>query len=230
LTVGPDERIYVATGAPCNLCVADDEQRGTILSFALDGSDKQLVTTGLRQPADLTFHMGVLWTVDSAPMSTQANMDELNHVVPGEDFGWPYCEGRESRGDLNITYFDCSEVLTPAFNFPAQSQPLGIVSYSSDTFPKVKAALLVVLAGVREDVNMMGYRLVAVLFDEGGNPIATYDVVPNVDNFYLFTNAKQVNYHGFGFWPHRPIDVTVNAEGWIYLSVGGGQIFALRPV
>ena len=55
IAVGGDGRIYVATGAPCDFCVPDDPARGAVLSFALDGSDRQIVATGLRQPADLAF-------------------------------------------------------------------------------------------------------------------------------------------------------------------------------
>jgi glucose/arabinose dehydrogenase len=230
LTIGPDERIYVATGASCDFCVSGDEERGAIFSFALDGSDRQLVATGLRYPADLAFHLGALWTVDNVPKDIQLDVGVLNRVLSRGYFGWPYYVGQENRLDLDTTSVDCSEVQIPAFSFPSQSLPLGIASYSSDTFPTLRDTLLVVLAGVREDVNVTGYRLVAVRFDDQANPISTYDVVPNADKFRGGTNLRQVNYSGFGFWPHRPIDVAVSPEGWIYMSVGDGQIFALRPV
>ena len=94
IAVGPDERLYAATGAPCDLCAPDDPERGAILSFALDGSDRQLVATGLRAPADLAFAGETLWTVDTASdRLTTPDMDELNVVAPGANFGWPYCVG-----------------------------------------------------------------------------------------------------------------------------------------
>jgi hypothetical protein len=40
--------------------------------------------------------------------------------------------------------------------------------------------------------------------------------------------ADNIELGGFGFSPHRPIDVTVDARGWIYISTGGGRILALR--
>jgi hypothetical protein len=48
------------------------------------------------------------------------------------------------------------------------------------------------------------------------------------DNNNVYT-VEQMNYRGSGLWPHRPLDVTVNAWGWIYISVGGGRILAIRP-
>ena len=40
---------------------------------------------------------------------------------------------------------------------------------------------------------------------------------------------EQMNYRGSGFFPQRPLDVAVTEQGWVYISVGGGRILALRP-
>ena len=53
-----DERIYVGTGAPCGDCLYDDAERGAILSYDLDGGDKQVVATGFRHPADMVILPG----------------------------------------------------------------------------------------------------------------------------------------------------------------------------
>jgi glucose/arabinose dehydrogenase len=58
IAIGDDERLYVATGAPCDACQPDDPMRGAILSYALDGSDRQIVAEGLRQPVGLAFRAG----------------------------------------------------------------------------------------------------------------------------------------------------------------------------
>src|SRR5690606_5061741 len=38
-----DDRVYVGIGAPCDFCESVNPEQGAVLSFALDGSDRQLV-------------------------------------------------------------------------------------------------------------------------------------------------------------------------------------------
>ncbi len=137
LTIGPDEHIYVAIGATCDLCEQDDSTRGAIWRYALDGSDGQKVADGLRQPGDVAFRDGVLWTMDSAPQHvTGPNMDELNRVEPGGNYGWPYCVGADNQPNLTGEV-DCAKATSPAMSFPTHSNPIGMAVYDSDTFPAI---------------------------------------------------------------------------------------------
>ena len=34
---------------------------------------------------------------------------------------------------------------------------------------------------------------------------------------------------GFGFYPQQPLAVAIHPRGWIYISMTGGRIIALRP-
>lgn len=232
LAIGPDERIYVATGASCDFCTPEDPLRGAILSYALDGSDQQIVATGLRQPTDVAFRDGVLWTVDTARdgLADEANLDELNRVTTGANFGWPYCLGADNHPDVLTTDFDCSTAVPPALTFPTHSMPLGIAAYDSDTFPNAKGSLLVVLGGSSDQAHLEGYSLVTVQFDAEGNPSDYHIIIPEQTPSAGMVDLQAAHYQASGFWPRRPLDVTVSAEGWIYISVGGGRIFALRPI
>ncbi len=90
LAVGPDERLYVSTGAPCDFCEPDDPARGAVLSYRLDGSDRQIVASGLRHPAGLAWHRDRLWVTDSArdDLMDLPWLDELNRVpADGAHFG-----------------------------------------------------------------------------------------------------------------------------------------------
>jgi glucose/arabinose dehydrogenase len=231
LTVGPDERIYVGIGAPCDYCEPADPQRGAIWSFALDGSDKQVVATGLRQPSDVVFRDGVLWTIDTARDGLDTpNLDELDRVVPGAQFGWPYCIGADNHPDSLGGRFDCGSAAPPALTFPTHSNPLGMTVYESDTFPGVKGDLLVTLGGASNQVYLQGFTLVAVAFDPAtGAPSGYHVIIPEQGDHPIMLALEDIHYQGSGFWPHHPLDVTVSPEGWIYVSEGGGRIFALRP-
>lgn len=232
LAIGTDERLYVAIGAPCDACQPDDFARGTILSYALDGSDRQIVAEGLRQPVGLAFHDGGLWTVDSARdgLFASPDLDELNRVTQGAHFGWPYCVG-DNQPDLFPGEFECDTAAPPSMTFPTASQPTALAGYRGDALPTLVGSLLVVLYGSYNQVDLRGYAIAAVQFDESGNP-AGYDVIiPQESDTRAFVGytLKEMSYRTSGFWPRRPLGIAVSREGWVYVSVGGGQIWALRP-
>jgi glucose/arabinose dehydrogenase len=231
VAVGPDRRLYVATGAPCDACIPDDAGRGAVLSFDMNGGDRQIVATGLREPVGLAFAGGVLWTVDTARDGLRGtpDLDELNRVEKGANFGFPYCVGADNA--LDIEGGDCGGVTAPALTFPTHSNPLGMAAYEGEAFPDLKGDLLVVLGGSNNEAFMEGYALAQVSLDEAGNPMGYDLLIPgqspsDPERFSL----QHMNYRTSGFWPRRPLDVTVNAEGWIYVSAGDGRILALRPL
>jgi glucose/arabinose dehydrogenase len=230
LTVGPDKRLYIGVSAPCDFCEPADKARGAILSYALNGGDRQMVAHGLRYPADLVFRDGVLWTMDSArDRADQPNLDELNRVTPGAFFGWPYCIGADNRRDWPNGDFDCAQAAPPALTFPTHSTPWGLALYNSDTFPAIKGHLLVVLGGSYNQPDIEGYSLATVRFDDRGKPTEYHIIMPEQAYSQIKIPPLEIHYKGSGFWPHHPYDVTVSREGWIYVSVGGGRILALRP-
>ncbi len=228
-----NERIYVAVGSACDFCDTDAPGRGAIWSYALDGSDARQVASGLRQPGDVAFFNGNLWTLDSArDDATGDNLDELNQVEDGEHYGWPYCSGADNERDWPDGAFDCAAAAKPALTFPTHSNPTGMAAYSSDTFPKIHNSLLVVLNGSYNQSWLEGFSLVAVLFDDAGAASGYRVILPEQTDPRSppGMTLQAIHYQGSGVWPRRPIDVTVSAEGWIYLSVGGGRILALRPL
>lgn len=236
LTIGPDERIYVAVGATCDFCEQTDMTRGAIWSYALDGSDPQLIVSGLRQPGDVAFRDGVLWTLDSARDGLdQPDLDEINRVTEGSNFGWPYCFGVDSQPDSLGSNFDCTQAAAPALMLPTHSTPIRLETYTADALSSLENNLLVVLHGSYNQSDLQGYALAVVQFDDGGNPsgyrviIPEQAIYPQQQLSYIYPLAE-IQYQESGLWPHRPLDVTVSREGWIYISVGGGQIFALRPL
>jgi glucose/arabinose dehydrogenase len=230
IVIGDDERIYVATGAACDFCESADPERGAILSFALDGSDKQVIATGLRHPADLAFLNGELWTVDTARdgLAGEADLDELNRVVPGGNFGWPYCKADNLE---DMPGADCGTMQAPALRLPTHSRPIGLAAYESDTFPFIQNSLLVVLSGALNDPNPRALGLFVIPVGDNGNLQPLDILIPRQSGFYWSSPElalERINHQGSGFWPRRPLDVAVSPEGWIYVSVSGGSILALR--
>ncbi len=241
LAIGADERLYVAVGAPCDNCEFDEPERGAILSMNLDGSGRRVVASGFRQPADVAFFRGQLWTLDSAPWQTTRNArDELNRVEPGGWYGFPYCIG---AGEINLPApeVDCAESVPPAMLFGSGAAPLRLAAYPHDTLPGTKDSLIVVLGGEPSQIDFVGYKVIMINFDEAHQPLGATVLIP-----YRYQAARQaylpyrgeglywekfihVSELGFGFYPNQPLAVAVHPRGWIYLSLTGGRIIAMRP-
>ncbi|MFN8447889.1 MAG: hypothetical protein U0521_04700 [Anaerolineae bacterium] len=226
------DRLYVATGAPCDFCVADDPMRGAVLSFALDGSDRRVVATGLRQPADLALDGETLWIVDSARggLFDTPDLDEIDRVTLDDstqppDFGFPYCIGLANTPDLDGG--DCTASTPPAITLPTGSTPTGIAVYGGEAIPSLSGSLLVVLGGSYNNLDLRGYFVAAV--DPASGSVTPFMPTRPDDTPASDFTIEQMSYRGSGFFPHRPLDVAVTERGWVYISVGGGRILALRP-
>lgn len=216
------ERLYVGIGANCDNC-QPEKNRGIILSYALDGTDRQIVAEGFKQPAGLIWYRDALWAVDTG--LSERSSDELNRIIPGGHYGFPNCFGLQNRP---VTpEINCESVQPPVLVFPNQSNPLAIAAYDSDTFPQLNNTLLVILGGTTNTSYIRGYALVSVYFDAEGNPTGFQSLLPADDIHGLLWSRHQLA--GFGFFPHHIYGVAVNPEGWIYVSSGGGQILLLRP-
>ena len=241
LVVGPDERLYVAVGAPCDSCEFDDIERGVILSMTRQGEDRRVVTSGFRRPADVEFYRGKLWTLDSAPrIRLEGALDELNLVEDGGWYGFPYCLGDKQRNLANEA-IDCADARAPHLLFGAGAVPISLAAYPYDTMPGTADTLIVVLSGEPTQVDFVGYKVLMINFDGADKPLGValllpYRIesgrpayLPHDGAGYFFEQYITLNELGWGIYPQQPLAVAVNERGWIYLSLTGGQIIALRP-
>jgi glucose/arabinose dehydrogenase len=221
LAVGDDGVIYVATGTDAPDDQPPSEGRGAVLRYA-DGA-MAIIAQGLRQPGDLAWYHGDLWTSDTAPdaLGELPNLDEINRLLPNADFGFPACVGVGG----------CLSTL-PAYRLPTHSTPLGMAAYTGGALPVLDGALLVVLAGNGNAASLRGYEVRALWFDDDGLFLREYSLLPNDDSYTQGTgqtfSQQELSYRGSGIYPRRPLDVAVSPQGWLYISVQGGLIMAVR--
>ncbi len=238
--IGPDDRLYVSLGASCDLCdPGSDPQSGMIVSYALDGTDRRVEATGLRDPADFAWNpeTGALWVVDSGrvlpTVTTSGPPDELNQVTAGADFGFPYCYG-DGTPDPAFPAPDratCAAAEPPRVTFPHQSSPGGIAFYTYDGFPSWQGDLVVALRGSWNLPEPRGYALVVVGFD-GAEPVGAISrIAPDSRPSSIYAQYSLGKYAlmGMSFFPYHPADIAIDAQGWIYLSLAEGRIFRFRP-
>jgi len=172
INVGPDDKLYVTIGTPCNVCEPQGLQ-GTIVRMPLTGQTAEIYARGIRNSVGFDFHprTGELWFSDNGSdgLGDDVPPDEINHAPkPGMHFGYPYYGGgdtvtREYRGQpppQNVTF--------PAFALGAHTAPLGIHFYRGKMFPaEYQNDLFVAQHGSWNRSVPDGYRVMRIHFEQG---------------------------------------------------------------
>jgi glucose/arabinose dehydrogenase len=241
ITIGDDRRIYVAVAAPCDNCEFDERERGAVLSMDLNGGDRRVVASGFRHPADVAFYRGRLWTLDSGPRQAKSQaVDELNLVVPGGWYGFPYCLGAGLR-NLQAADINCGDALAPVMVFGSGANPVSLAAYPQDTLPGAEDTLIVVLSGEPSQIDIVGYKVIMITFDEANRPLGATILIPyrKLDLRQAYTPYRDeglfwgkyiwLSELGHGIYPQQPLAVAVHPQGWIFISITGGRIIVLRP-
>ena len=107
IAIGPDGKLYAATGDARNPETAQDLMSlgGKILRMEQDGTvpednpfgDSYVYSYGHRNP------QGLAWDEAGRMFSTEhgeSARDELNEIKPGENYGWPVIEGDEQKDGM----------------------------------------------------------------------------------------------------------------------------------
>ncbi len=172
IAFGPDGRIYLPVGAPCNICEAD-QQYSVITSIKADGSDKRTVARGVRNTVGFDWHPETkeLWFTDNGRDLWSDDMppEELNRVSEeGEHFGFPYEYG---QGHRDHVFKAPEEKFTgAAIELPPHSAPLGMKFYTGGMFPaKYKNNILIPHHGSWNRSSPSGYYISLVELD-GNEP------------------------------------------------------------
>lgn len=83
-------KLYVTVGAPTDHGPYSHPNAGTILKMDADGKNVAIFAKGLRNPFDLTFGPGGDLFCTDNDSDNDGQGDELNHVVEGKHYGFPY--------------------------------------------------------------------------------------------------------------------------------------------
>ena len=92
---GPDDKLYVPFGAPCNICDPPPEY-AQIRRYNVDGSGMEVIARGVRNSVGFDWHPKTkeLWFTDNGRdwVDDDGPEDELNRVTKvGDFYGFPYC-------------------------------------------------------------------------------------------------------------------------------------------
>ncbi|MCB9348062.1 MAG: sorbosone dehydrogenase family protein [Lewinellaceae bacterium] len=179
ISFGPDGKLYVPVGAPCNICESDDEVFASITRLNPDGTGMEIVQRGIRNTVGFTWHpqTGELWFTDNGRdwLNDDEPACELNHAPQdGMHFGYPYCH----QGDLPDPEFgdkrSCDEFTPPAQKLGPHVAPLGVEFYTSQQFPEeYQGRLFIAEHGSWNRSKKIGYRIMMVKLE--GNRAVSYE-------------------------------------------------------
>lgn len=173
IAFGPDGKLYVPVGAPCNICEEEDKIFASITRLNPDGTGLEVVQHGIRNTVGFTWHPETkeLWFTDNGRdwLGDDLPACELNHAPQdGMHFGYPYCH----QGDLPDDRFGkkrpCSEFTPPAQKLGPHTAPLGLEFCTSNMFPEqYRHQILIAEHGSWNRSKKIGYRVSLVRLENG---------------------------------------------------------------
>ncbi|MBC5993663.1 PQQ-dependent sugar dehydrogenase [Pontibacter cellulosilyticus] len=211
IAFGPDGKLYVPVGAPCNICENKDKPiYASIARMNPDGSGLEVYANGVRNTVGFDWHPQTknLYFTDNGRDMMGDNIPpcELNRATQkGQHFGYPYCHG----GDIADPEFgskrNCSEFVKPVQKLGAHVAPLGMKFYTGNMFPAAyKNRIIIAEHGSWNRSKKSGYRLMQVTVDKNGNATA----------YEPFAQGWLQGEEDWG----RPVDVLVMPDGALLVS------------
>jgi len=217
---GPDGKLYVPVGAPCNICLRDDDERyASIMRMNADGTGLEVFAHGIRNTVGFDWNPqdNVLWFTDNGRdwLGDNAPPDELNRAPEkGIHFGYPFVHGGEIRDPEFGESVDINKYTKPAIKLGPHVAALGMRFYTGDMFPaEYKNQIFIAEHGSWNRSSKIGYRIMLVKVD--GNNAVSYE--PFAEGWLQGESVSG-----------RPVDVLVMHDGSLLVSDDyGGVIYRI---
>ncbi len=214
LGFGPDGKLYVPVGAPCNLCDEDNPIYASITRIAIDRAGKasapEIYARGVRNTVGFDWHPQTheLWFTDNGRdmLGDDVPPDELNHAPKaGLHFGFPYCHG----GDIPDPKFGaghpCSKYQPPAQKLGPHVASIGMRFYTGTMFPaEYRNQIFIAEHGSWNRSTPIGYRVTVVKLDAQGKAVS----------YQPFAEGWLQHGEAWG----RPADVLVMPDGALLVA------------
>ena len=211
---GPDNKLYVAIGSPCNSCLSRDPRYGTLVSMNPDGTDMKIYAKGVRNSVGFAWQpeTNKLWFTDNGRdlMGDNIPPDKLNYApIRGLDFGFPYYQGKDKKGnpipDPTFGKLRSQQGITwEALSLPAHVASLGMVFYTGTLFPsEYHNQIIIAEHGSWNRSKKIGYRLSLVKVNND-----------KVLSYTLFITGWEKNEKYWG----RPVALLVMPDGSLLVS------------
>jgi glucose/arabinose dehydrogenase len=212
IAFGPDGKLYVPVGAPCNICESKDPVYASLTRINADGSGFEIVQSGIRNTVGFDWHPDTkeLYFTDNGRdlMGDDVPECELNYA-PKEKmhFGYPYCH----QGDVPDPEFGktrkCDEFTPPAAKMGPHTAPLGMTFYTGNMFPaEYKNQIFIARHGSWNRSKKSGYDIMLAVLNPDGSIKETKPFITG------WLNPKNDDVWG------RPVDMELLPDGSLLIS------------
>ena len=210
IAFGPDGKLYIPFGSPCNICTPP-EGYGQLRRYNADGSGMEVVATGIRNTVGFDWDSkGELWFTDNGrDWAGDAKFDdELNHITKvGQNFGFPYCHSSGTPDPEIKKDKPCEGVTMPVASMGEHAAALGMRFYKGSMFPaEYKGAMFIARHGSWNRTKLNGYDIVVARPSADGK---SAKVAPFLTGML---DAKENKFLG------RPTDVMLMPDGSMLVS------------
>ena len=209
IAFGPDGKLYVPVGAPCNICEPDPDRYALISRMNPDGSGFEIVARGVRNTVGFDWDPKTreLWFTENGRDYLGDNQppDELNHAPKaGMHFGYPYCHGGTIADPEFGAKHPCSEFTGPSLTLGPHVASLGMRFYTGTMFPtEYRNQIFIAEHGSWNRSQKIGYRITLAKHDDQGRW-----------RYSVFAEGWLQNQDEWG----RPVDVLVMPDGALLVS------------
>jgi glucose/arabinose dehydrogenase len=208
---GPEGRLYVPVGAPCNVCERKDDHRfASIMRMKADGKDLEIYASGVRNTVGFDWNpqTGELWFTDNGRdwMGDDRPPDELNRApVKGLHFGFPYRHGRDiADPEYGKKAPKEYAFVPPEVELGPHVAALGMRFYNGTMFPApYRGGIFIAEHGSWNRTTPIGYRITFVPLEKG-----------KATDYTVFAEGWL---KGLASWG-RPVDVEVMEDGSLLVS------------
>ena len=206
---GPDDKLYVPVGGPCNVCERSDSRYASIMRMNPEGSNLEVYASGIRNSVGFDWHPVTkeLWFTDNGRdwLGNDSPPDELNHAPSkGMHFGFPYFHGGNIPDPDFAKDRQATEFVPPARALGPHVAALGMRFYTGTMFPaQYRNHIFIAEHGSWNREIPLGYRITLVRLE--GNRAVSYET---------FAQGWLQNNRAWG----RPVDVLVMPDGSLLVS------------
>ncbi|TYB31757.1 MAG: sorbosone dehydrogenase family protein [Candidatus Mcinerneyibacterium aminivorans] len=209
LKIGPDGKIYISIGAPCNVCLSENKHFASICRLDLDGTNFEIFARGIRNSVGFDWHpeTETLWFTDNGRDWLGDNIppDELNKAENQNlHFGFPFIHGENildpkygKKLDNNKKY------IKPVVKLGPHVASLGMRFYNKNQFPEeYYNTIFIAEHGSWNRSTPIGYR------------VTNIKKINNQYEYTVFADGWLKDNKKFG----RPVDVEVINDGSLIVS------------
>ncbi len=151
--------------------------------------------------------------IDLKPENSPA--EELNVIVPGGHYGWPYCSSAGVTPGYGGKVKSCAKYTKPSVLVPAHAAPLGMLYYQGAMFPQLAGKLIVSLHGYRNN----GHRIIAYERAADGRPLPPPGVQPAFPFHLIDGWDKRLGLRPQG----APVSISIGTKGEIWFTEDKNQ-------